>query len=148
MWLMQMHDMWEHGVFGCFFNRIGGLAQNSLTCWKEIFCCTPQTKQRLLRKCVKCPYPDLTTKLPSDCSMVWYFKWVYMKESIVIKKTGKVRVIIKVAETPLTQPPINPETLDELLSNLELFLTHEERIKHQYCHIKTLKRKTLRNMNL
>lgn len=75
--------------------------------------------------------------------MVWYFKWVYMKESIVIKKTGKVRVIIKVAETPLTQPPINPETLDELLSNLELFLTHEERIKHLYCHIKTL-----RNMNL
>lgn len=71
--------------------------------------------------------------------MVWYFKWVYVKESIVIKKTGKVRVIIKVAETPVTQPP--NETLDELLSNLEMFLTHEEKIKHQYCHIKTLKQK-------
>lgn len=79
----------------------------------------------------------MTTKLPSNYSMVWYFKCVYVKESIVAKKTGKVRVIIKVAETPVTQPP------NELLSNLELFLTHEERIKHQYCHIKTL-----RNMNL
>lgn len=78
--------------------------------------------------------------------MVWYFKWVYVKESIVIKKTGKVRVIIKEAETPVTQPP--NETLDELLSNLEMFLTSEEKIKHQYCHIKTLKTKTLRNMNL
>lgn len=71
--------------------------------------------------------------------MVWYFKWVYVKESIVIKKTGKVRVIIKVAETPVTQPP--NETLDELLSNLELFLTHDEApiLPHQNLKKKNLK---------
>lgn len=92
-------------------HRIGTLAQKSLTYCKEIFCCTPQTAKCLFRKCNKCPYPDLTTKLPSDCSMVRYFKWVNMKEEIKIKKTGKVKVIAKVAKIPLSQPP--KKVLDE-----------------------------------
>lgn len=119
-------------------HRIGTLAQKSLTYCKEIFCCTPQTEKCLFfRKCNKCPYPDLTTKLPSDCSMVRYFKWVNMKEEIKIKKTGKVKVITKVAKIPLSQPP--KKVLDEFLCRLETFLMHQGNIKHQYCNIKSLK---------
>lgn len=79
----------------------------------------------------------MTTKLPSDCSMVRYFKWVNMKEEIKIKKTGKVKVITKVAKIPLSQPP--KKVLDEFLCRLETFLMHQGNIKHQYCNIKSLK---------
>lgn len=119
-------------------NRIGVLAQKSLTHCKEIFCCTPQTEECLLRKCVDCPHPDLTSKLPSDCAMIRYFKWVYLKEKITIQKTGKEKVITKVAKTPIVQTP--NKALDEFLSSLEQFLMHQGRIKHQYCHIKSLKK--------
>lgn len=132
---LQIHDKWEHGIFGWLFEQIRVLAQKSLTYCKEIFCCTPQTEQCLSRKCVKCPYPDLTTKLSSDCSMVRYFKWVYVKETIVIKKTVKEKVITKVAETPVTQPTNNPWWVfvqPQTVSN--------ERGKNQapICHIKSL----------
>lgn len=125
------------------FNRVGVLPHKSFSYCKSLYCCDPHNEQCLLRKCSKCPKPDLKKNLPTDCSLVKYYKWVKVKERITTKKTGKEMIVNKVKKTKVCSTP--QDALNEFESSIETFLKHEGRKFHQYSEIGTMKKNLKEN---